>query len=447
MQPQPGEPVYTVAQLNREARTLLDRAFPALWVSGEISNLARPASGHLYFSLKDAQAQVRCALFRGNSRQLRFRPENGQQVLARARVSLYEARGEFQLVVEYLEPAGDGLLLRRLEELKKKLAAEGLFDAVRKRPLPALPRQIGVVTSPTGAALRDVLQVLRRRFPAIPVVLYPTAVQGAAAVPGIVAALGAAAVRAECDVLIVARGGGSLEDLWAFNEEAVARAIVACPIPVVSGVGHETDFTLADLAADLRAPTPSGAAEMVAPDWREWLRRIRHLDRQAALALHRSVERLATRSATLEQRLTRTHPGYILRQHAQRLDELTARLAATARRALALRRLRAGHALARLRVAAPATLLARRSAALARHRERLAAAIHQRLAEAGRRLALGAARLDAFSPLQTLQRGYALVTVTRSGALLRRAADVRPGDEITARLAAGEIDAVVRQVR
>ncbi|MCC7488168.1 MAG: exodeoxyribonuclease VII large subunit, partial [Gammaproteobacteria bacterium] len=250
-----SEPVLTVSQLNREARLLLEQAFPALWVTGEISNLARPASGHLYFSLKDEQAQVRCALFRGAARSLRFLPDNGQQVLVRARIGLYEARGEYQLIIEHMEPAGDGLLLRRLEELKKRLAAEGLFDPARKRELPLLPRRIGVVTSPSGAAVRDILKILRRRFPSIPVVIYPTPVQGAAAKAEIVAALAAAAARAECDVLILARGGGSLEDLWCFNEESVVRAVAACPIPLVSGIGHETDFTLADLAADLRAPT------------------------------------------------------------------------------------------------------------------------------------------------------------------------------------------------
>ncbi|MCC7256789.1 MAG: exodeoxyribonuclease VII large subunit [Gammaproteobacteria bacterium] len=447
MQPRPGEPVYTVSQVTREARDLLEQAFPALWVSGEVSNLARPASGHVYFSLKDAQAQLRCAMFRGSSRLLRFRPENGQQVLVRARISLYEARGDFQLIVEHMEPAGDGLLLRRLEELKKRLAAEGLFDAARKRALPLLPGRIGVVTSPTGAALRDVLHVLRRRFPAIPVVVYPTPVQGEAAPAGIVAALTAAAERRECDVLIVARGGGSLEDLWSFNEEAVARAIAASPIPVVSGVGHETDFTLADFAADVRAPTPSGAAELAAPDWREWLRRVGQLERTASAGVGRRLERLALRMATLERRLARTHPGYVLRQHAQRLDELGARLLAGMHRSIALRRLREKHVIARLRLATPEALLAKRAGELERRHERLTAAIHRLLAAGERRLALAAAKLDAFSPLQTLQRGYALVTVGHSGALLRQAGDVRAGDEITARLASGEIDAVVTRVR
>jgi len=442
-----GEPVYTVSQLNREARDLLEQAFPALWVSGELSNLARPASGHLYFSLKDEQAQVRCALFRGAARSLRFRPDNGQQVLLRARVGLYEPRGEFQLIVEHMEPAGDGLLLRRLEELKKRLAAEGLFDPARKRPLPVLPRRIGVITSPSGAAVRDVLHILRRRFPAIPVIIYPTQVQGEAARTEIVAAIGRAAQRLECDVLIIGRGGGSLEDLWCFNEESVARAIAACPIPTVSGVGHETDFTLADLAADVRAPTPSGAAELVAPDRREWQQRVRGLERSALVALTRSLERLALRTDHAAARLARTHPGYILRQHARRLDELVMRLAGSSKHALQLRRLRAVHAAARLRAANPRVLLSRRTEQLTRQRERLAAAARQPLAAAANRLALAAATLQAVSPLQTLQRGYAIVSDTRTGAVLRSAGELQPGREVSARLAEGGFDAVVTKLR
>ncbi len=438
-----GEPVFTVSQLNREARLLLEQAFPALWVTGEISNLARPASGHLYFSLKDEQAQVRCALFRGAARGLRFRPDNGQQVLVRARIGLYEARGEYQLVVEHMEPAGDGLLLRRLEELKKRLAAEGLFDPARKRDLPLLPRRIGVVTSPSGAALRDVLKILRRRFPAIPVVIYPTQVQGTAAKAEISAALAAAGARAECDVLILARGGGSLEDLWCFNEESVARAIAACPIPVVSGVGHETDFTLADLAADLRAPTPSGAAELVVPDRREWLERTRVLQRRIQLGMGRGLERLAQRADGVTRRLARVHPGVVLRQHAQRLETLGGRLARGAHQAVALRRLRARHATMRLRAAAPAALLARRRERLERQRLRLAAAVRLCLAAGGNRLAVAAASLQALSPLRTLERGYAIVSDAVTGAVIRSASDVEPGAVLHARLGQGSIEATV----
>jgi exodeoxyribonuclease VII large subunit len=399
----------------------------------------------VYFSLKDAQAQVRCAMFRSAGRGVCFTAENGQQVLVRAKLSLYEARGEYQLIVEHMEPAGDGLLLRRYEALKRRLAAEGLFDPKWKQPLPALPRRIGVVTSPTGAAIRDILHVLRRRFPAIPVVIYPVQVQGEQAKLDLVAALATAALRAECDVLIVGRGGGSLEDLWAFNEESVARAIHACPIPVVSAVGHEIDFTIADLVADVRAPTPSGAAEIVAPDVREWLRRLRALERNAHLCARRCLERTLLHAGALGRRLQRTHPGFVLRQHGQRLDELAARLAGSARRAVSERRIAVAHVLARLRVATPRALLARRADSLARHRLQLAMAARTALATAGSRLAVAAAALDAYSPLRTLERGYAIVTDAATGAVVRRAQDLAVGQAVVGRLAEGSFEAVVRK--
>ncbi|MCW5570952.1 MAG: exodeoxyribonuclease VII large subunit, partial [Steroidobacteraceae bacterium] len=260
--------VYTVSRLNREVRLLLEQGLPGIWVEGEISNLARPSSGHWYFSLKDRDAQIRCAMFRQKNGTVKFQPKDGMAVMARGRVSLYEPRGDFQLIVEHLEEAGLGALQREFERLRDRLKAEGLFDEDRKRPLPAVPQRIGIVTSPTGAAVRDILHVLERRFAPVPVLIYPTPVQGAAAVPGILAALDLAATRMDCDVLIVARGGGSLEDLWAFNDERVARAIRAMPMPVVTGIGHEVDFTIADFVADLRAPTPSAAAQQVVPDGR-----------------------------------------------------------------------------------------------------------------------------------------------------------------------------------
>ena len=267
----PEREVFSVSALNRDARRIIESNFGVIWVEGEISNLARPSSGHMYWSLKDDNAQVRCAMFRQANRSLTFAPKNGLQVLARARVSLYETRGEFQLIVDFLEEAGEGLLRRRFEELKRKLAAEGLFETERKQQLPALPRRIGVVTSPSGAAVRDILSVLRRRFPWVQVVIYPTLVQGATAAYEIAQTLELADSRGDCDLLILARGGGSLEDLWSFNEEIVARAIAALDTPLISGVGHEIDFTIADFVADVRAPTPSGAAEIAVPDQAEWL--------------------------------------------------------------------------------------------------------------------------------------------------------------------------------
>jgi exodeoxyribonuclease VII large subunit len=442
-----GEPVYTVSQLSREARILLERSFPPLWVTGEISNMARPGSGHLYFSLKDAEAQVRCAMFRSAGRTLKFRPENGHQVIVHGRVGLYEARGEFQLVVEHMEPAGDGLLLRRFEELKKRLAAEGLFDQRHKQPLPSLSRRIGLITSPTGAAIRDVLHVLRRRFPAIPVVIYPVQVQGAQAKHDIVAALSTATARHECDVLILARGGGSLEDLWAFNEEMVARAIHACPIPIVSGVGHEIDFTIADLVADLRAPTPSGAAELVVPDAREWMRSLASLERQVRSCMQRVVQRLLVRQGELAARLRRSSPGVVLRQRCQRLDELGQRLRSALLHNLQLRRLRILHAGSALRRSAPVAALRRCSEQVIWYRLRLAGAARVGIASAGQRLAVSAAALQAVSPLRTLERGYAIVRDPQTGHIVRRARDLIPGQDITGTLSEGAFDAVVSRVR
>src|SRR5580692_12739975 len=291
-----GRDVYSVSRLNREVRTLLERGFGMIWLEGEISNFSRPSSGHWYFSLKDAGAQVRCAMFRQRNMSCTFTARDGQKVLVRARIGLYEPRGEFQLLVEHMEDAGLGALRRRFDELAAKLAAEGLFAPERKRPLPGLPKRIGVITSPSGAAIHDILHVLARRFAAIPVLLYPVAVQGAAAAAEIVAALNLAGRRAECDVLILARGGGSLEDLWAFNDEALARAIAASPIPVVSGIGHETDFTIADFAADVRAPTPSAAAELVVRSRDEFERHIavhqRHLVQQMRYLLSQRRHRV-----------------------------------------------------------------------------------------------------------------------------------------------------------
>ena len=436
------EQVYSVSELNRLARQLLEQDLPRMWVSGEISNLARPASGHLYFSLKDERAQIRCALFKGASRGLDFVPANGMQVLVRGRVSLYEPRGDYQLIADHLEAAGEGLLRRRLEELKQKLAAAGLFDADRKQPLPALPTSIGVITSPSGAAVRDILHILKRRFPAIPVIIYPVQVQGEQAKFDIARAFETATRRAECEVLILARGGGSLEDLWAFNEEIVAQAIAACPIPVVSGVGHEIDFTIADLVADVRAPTPSGAAELVVPDSRDWLRHLQALERRAALASARTLATTHARQQQLAARLARCHPGYQLRQNAQRLDELRHQLSAALGNRLALDALRIDNALHRLQRVSPVMQLRLAAERITAIRQRLVAAIRVGLAADGSRLAVLSGRLQTVSPLSTLERGYALV-LDAGGNVVRSAKQLKPGDEISARLADGIVKATV----
>ena len=448
--PVPGAPaggarrdVYTVSRLNREARGLVESGLGTLWLEGEISNFARPGSGHWYFSLKDDAAQVRCAMFRNRNAGLGTVPRDGMQVLVRARVSLYEARGEFQLVVDHLEEAGEGELRRRLEQLKARLAAAGLFDAARKRPLPRLPAAIGIVTSPTGAALRDILQVLGRRFPAVAVLLYPVPVQGEGAAERIAAAIRLASTRAEVDVLVVGRGGGSLEDLWSFNEEVVARAIYECAIPVVSAVGHEVDVTIADLVADVRAPTPSAAAELVVPDAGEWLRRLDATAVRLAGAWARRRDAWRESLDWSRRRLVQLHPAQLLEQRTQRVDELGGRLAAALRARLAL----ATHALATRRAEllreSPAATLAALSQRVAVLAARLGAAAQARLERTGAALGSAARALQATSPLATLRRGYAVVTRVPDGRILQDAADAPEGTEIEARLARGSLVARV----
>jgi exodeoxyribonuclease VII large subunit len=437
-----GREILTVSRLNAEARILLERGLGSVWIEGEVSNLSRPASGHWYLTLKDSGAQVRCAMFRMRNVLVRFPVRDGSQVLARARVSLYEPRGEFQLVIDHLEEAGEGLLRRRFEELKRSLAAEGLFDADRKRRLPRLPHRIGVITSPTGAAIRDILHVLGRRFPAIPVLIYPVPVQGDGAPGAIIRALQLAARRAECDVLILARGGGSLEDLWAFNDEGVARAIAACPLPTISGIGHEVDFTIADFVADERAPTPSGAAERVVPDRAEWSRLYLACEARLASCIRRAVQRHALELRVRSDRLARMHPGVRLRQHAQRLDELDARMRLAVRTTLGTARQRARTAHALLLRASPSLRLTALRQRLIAQRRALDTA-GRLVAHRGRtRLELAMRALHAVSPLATIDRGYAIVT-DAAGHVLRDARRVAAGSAIEARLARGRLFATV----
>lgn len=446
--PSPAPPqrdILTVSRLNREARLLLEQGLGTIWLEGEISNLTRAASGHWYFSLKDANAQVRCAMFRGANLRVRFAVRDGSQVIARGRVGLYEARGEFQFVAEHLEEAGEGALRRRFEQLKQKLRQEGLFEPISKRPLPLLPKRIGVITSPTGAAIRDILHVLARRFPAVPVLIYPVAVQGEAAPREIAHALALAGQRAECDVLIVGRGGGSLEDLWAFNEEIVARAIHACPIAIVSAVGHETDVTIADFVADERAPTPSAAAERVVPDRAEWLRRFRLLDTRMMNGMRRRIGELRTKLALQQKGLQGSHPNNRLREHAQRLDDLQGRLTAVTELRLARAHTRLTKARALLERASPARRLQALRQRLDGRRIALASAGRNGMALRRNRLHLAMRTLDAVSPLATLARGYAIVQET-SGQVVVDAGALRPGDAIVARLARGRVAARVEQV-
>jgi exodeoxyribonuclease VII large subunit len=432
-----------VARLTSEVRTVLDGSFPLVWVRGEISNLAQPASGHLYFSLKDEAAQVRCAMFRAKRLLIGFRPENGQQVLVRARVTLYEPRGDFQLVVEHIEPGGEGALRMELERLKQRLAAEGLFAEAAKRPLPSFPRQVGLVTSPSGAAVLVLLTVLGRRLPALPVLIYPAQVQGTGAVESLIAALSLADLRRECDVLILARGGGSLEDLAAFNDESLVRAIRACTIPVVTGVGHEVDITLADLAADRRAATPSAAAELVAPSAEHLAQRLGALATRLARSEGRSIEARRQRLAAVLRHLALLHPSARLERGAQRLDDLDWRLADSVQRRLQRLAARLGSARLGLQGASPAGRLERASGMLDGLIRRLDWSGRRALEHASERLVRAVGGLAARSPLATLARGYAIVTRIDDGAVVRDAAEAPPGTAITARLARGSLRAVV----
>ncbi len=436
----------SVSELNRQVRALLEQGIARLWVSGEISNLSRPASGHVYFSLKDDKAQVGCAYFRQRQRGPTIGLKDGDQVLVFGRVSIYEARGNYQLIVEQIEEAGEGELRRRFEALKKKLAAEGLFDEELKRPIPELPRRIGVVTSPTGAAVRDILTVLKRRFPAVPVIVYPTAVQGVAAANQIIAALNAAVTRAECDVLIIARGGGSLEDLWPFNEELVARAISDCVIPTVSAIGHEIDFTISDFVADLRAPTPSGAAELVVPDQAQWLRSLTATTARIASLGRRYLEDHYQELDFLSRRLSRSSPAMIVTRQIDWLKNLQQVLIGAVRHDL-VRRSRAFE-LVRTR------LLQRSPAIKVQYSVQTLAELNQRLKSSGtasvERLAiryrLAERALHSISPLATLERGYAIVSDADSGKILSDASTTEPGKGITARLARGSLSATVDTV-
>lgn len=437
----PSSTVIPVSALNRMARELLERQLPPLWIGGEISNLTVAASGHLYFSLKDGQAQVRAVMFRHKAQYLGFRPANGVQVEVFASPTLYEARGEFQLQVDGMREGGLGRLFEAFQKLKQQLEAEGLFDPARKRPLPAFARRIGIVTSPAAAALRDVLSTLRRRWPAAAIVLYPTPVQGEGAGAQIAAAIRTASARAEVDVLLVCRGGGSMEDLWAFNDEAVARAIVACSMPVISGVGHETDFTIADFAADLRAPTPTAAAEHASPDGPALQLACDRLQGR----LHREMQRLLNNQAQRLDWLTRrlVHPATRLEQQEQNLRRLALRLQAS----LHLQHERLDSRLHSLqqRLWRRRPDLEQRQLRLNRATERLSRALQQRLGRHETRVAGLAGALASLNPLAVLQRGYVLVE--SRGRPVVNSRQIKAGQSVSLVWHDGRAEAVVQAVQ
>lgn len=434
-------PTLTVGQLNREARRLLESHFDYLWVEGEVSNFAAPSSGHWYFTLKDSAAQVRCAMFRNRNQNMRLTPENGMAIRLRCRVSLYEGRGEFQLIVEFLEHAGAGALQAAFERLREKLQAEGLFEAARKRPLPAEVNRLGVITSPTGAAIHDVLTVLRRRCPAMEVLLLPVPVQGETAAGEICAAIERAnrwqtEGLVQLDALLVTRGGGSLEDLWAFNEEMVARAIVASSLPVVSAVGHEIDISIADMAADQRAATPSAAAELLSPDQRERSTRLAQLEQLLGSRIGIRLREAHRELLHLRERLR--HPGHLLREQAQRLDDLEQRLQRAQRSLLRDQRGQLLLLTSRVQARSPATRVRGLQEQVTRLEQRQQRGMRSRLQGAATRLAHLAQLLDSVSPLATLNRGYSIIT-DDEGQVVRDAKQVLPGDLLDARLARGQL--------
>ena len=438
--------ILTVTQLNRATNQLLEEHFLSVLVEGEISNLAQPSSGHLYFSLKDANAQVRCAMFRTQQRRLGFKPENGKQVVVKAQVSLYEPRGDFQLIVERIEEAGDGALRRAFEALKLKLAEEGLFDTANKKSLPALPKTIGVITSPTGAAIRDILTVLRRRFSAVPVIIYPVAVQGDIAKYEIARAIALANEQKQCDVIILGRGGGSLEDLWAFNEELVARAIFASEIPVISAVGHETDVTIADFVADLRAATPSAAAEHATPDQQEWLSRFIHLETRLQQQLQRKLSQKQQSLNWLSKRLQQQHPGQKLARNAQRMDELELRLNQAMQTRLRHNKNLIDGMIAKLWQHNPAVAINNYKQKQDYLAKRLITVTRHKLERLNQRLLNVSQTLHAVSPLATLNRGYALATHQPSGQIIRSTEQLNPGDMVETRVAKGRFTSQIKVI-
>jgi exodeoxyribonuclease VII large subunit len=432
--------IYTVSRLNSEVRLTLELQFRQLWLVGEVSNFVAASSGHWYFSLKDQAAQVKVAMFKQNNR-ASVMPRNGQQVMIRARISVYEPRGEYQLLADFIEAAGDGLLRQQYEQLKAKLHAEGLFDPHRKKPLPSEPRCIGVITSPTGAAIRDILTVLSRRAPALQVIIYPSLVQGNQAAADLSAALQVAIRRRECDVLIIGRGGGSIEDLWCFNDETLARQIANCPIPIVSAVGHEVDFSISDFVADLRAATPSAAAELVSPDQQQQWQQVAKMQQRLQQAMRVLLGQHAQQWLFAQKRLQQQHPARRLEQQQQRLDELELRLQRAVRQHIERHRQRWQFWQKSLALCSPALRVTQQNLQQQQLQRRLEQAMAQRLQQAKQQWHQHSVMLQQISPLATLERGYAITL--HQGKVVKDAMSLQAGDVITTKVANGEFQATV----
>ncbi|MEE9309723.1 MAG: exodeoxyribonuclease VII large subunit [Cocleimonas sp.] len=438
--------ILNVSELNSEVNQLLTRGFPLLWVEGEISNLVRPASGHLYFTLKDNKSQIRSAMFRNRNMKLNIQPENGMKVLVRGRVGLYEPRGDYQLIAEHMEDAGIGQLQRQFEVLKQKLSDAGLFAEEHKKEFPEYPKRIGVITSPTGAAVRDILQVLSRRSPHTPVLIYPVSVQGEASKTQIETAIRKANLAEgdkKCDVLILARGGGSIEDLWSFNEENVAKAVYNSEIPIICGVGHEIDFTIADFVADMRAPTPSAAAELITPERDQLVTDVIQTQLWMTQTIKQNIRQKQQHLDWLETRLQTQKPSNRIQQQTQRLDELSLRLQQKMKQLMLDKKTSNEHLYNRLKSNTPTRKLAEQEQDFSHFSARLQQSIEKKIQQSQTDFKVQIATLDSISPLKTLDRGYSIIKDANSNTLISSVKDLKSTQQITIRLKDGEAKAKV----
>ena len=442
---QPNRHILTVSELNAEVNLLLTQSFPLIWLEGEISNLARPASGHFYFSLKDARAQVRCAMFRNSAMRCRTKPENGQKILVRAKISVYEPRGEYQLIVEHMEDAGEGQLQREYEQLKKKLAEKGFFDDEHKQDFPSYPTSIGIITSPSGAAIQDILNVLKRRCPQIPVTIYPVAVQGSKSAPQIIQAFRQASSDKKCDMLILTRGGGSIEDLWSFNEEAVAQEIYNCPIPIISGVGHEIDFTIADFVADQRAPTPSAAAELISPNSSDLIQTVDRLAIRLDQAIYSQLSEQTKQLTWLSSRLQQIKPDKKLEQQHKNVKNLRQRLQQSLLSQIKNKQHQLDKQTILLDTLSPKTHLADKYKQLTQLSRKLQDQQIMIQTQKNHHLSLLMTRLNSVSPLATLERGYSITQDANTGEVIHSTDKLKLGQKIKTQLHDGVIISAISE--
>ena len=440
------EHIYSISELNREVFNMLSSAFGVIWIEGEISNFVKSAAGHAYFSLKDESSQIRCAMFRQRNQLVDFKIENGKQILVKAKVGLYEARGDYQLIVEYLEEAGEGLLRQRFELLKNKLEREGLFDRANKLSLPRFPQKLGIISSSSGAAIQYIFNIIRRRFPSVDIFVYPTQVQGSQAIKQICQAIKTANDRNECELLILARGGGSLEDLWCFNEEDVARAIFQSKIPIISGIGHETDLTIADMVADHRAPTPSGAAEIALPDSEEIQRQLAGIEKQLYSNMKLLLNEIKQQWLSFDLKLQQQHPVSIMEQYSQRFDLVLQRIKSIPKEYISRISNKINTLNIRLFRSTPLPLSQEMKSETGNFHGRLISSIQEIYKNKEQLLFVSMAKLDGVSPLNTLGRGYAYVIDPKTKKHIRSIEQIKTGSDTKTRLKDGTFDAKISRV-